>query len=572
VQTLPGPDRFRGEAIAASIGGQYPAAAVRGAERDVIVIGGGHNGLACAAYLAKGGLDVLVLERRSVLGGAAATEEPWPGYRVSSASYVVSLMPPQVVDELELKRFGYEVSIITPDYFVPFPDGTSLTLWGDTRRDAENIALGESRDADAYVEFDRYFDRVARLLKDLLFVIPPNVTLRDFGAWLKTISKMRNWTGRDVHEAVRLFTMSAADFLDEWFEDERVKGALATQAIIGAWCGPMTPGSAYVLMHHWIGEIDGHAGAWGWVKGGMGGVSAAIARSAEAAGAEVRTDVDVRRVAITSSGRAYGVELADGSELMARRVVSNAHPITTYLDLIGEQRLPDDVVRDVKRFRTRSGSVKINVALSELPTFPSWDQDGDVHRGLAAVSPSIEYLERAWDDAKYGRMSDEPYIEVVFPTAHEPDGALAPKDKHLMLGFSQYGPIELREGSWEDGGREEYARRALGAIGRYAPNLEAAVEHVEVLTPKDLEERFGLLGGNIMQGELTPDQMFTFRPIPFYADYRSPIAGLYLCGAGTHPGGGVMGVNGRNAASVILRDHKRARVVARVRNAGRARG
>jgi phytoene dehydrogenase-like protein len=538
-------------------------------ERDVVVIGGGHNGLACAAYLGRAGLDVLVLERRDVLGGAAATEEPWPGYRVSSASYVVSLMPPRIVDELRLKRFGYEVSIISPDYFVPFPDGTSLTLWGDVGRDAANIARFSKRDADAYVEFDRYFDRVANLLKDLLFVVPPNVTLRDVPAWLRLAARMRGWTGRDVHEAIRLFTMSAADFLDEWFEDERVRGAMATQAIIGAWCGPMTPGSAYVLTHHWIGEVDGHAGAWGWVKGGMGGVSAAIAEAARSNGAEIRTGVEVARVAINGQGRAVGVELADGSTIRARRVVSCAHPVTTYLELVGAERLPPDVVRDVKRYRTRSGSVKVNVALSRLPEFPSWDQEGDVHRGLTAVSPSIEYLERAWDDAKYGRMSAEPYIEVVFPTAHEPDGALAPRGKHLMLGFSQYGPFELREGSWEGGGREEYAKRALGAIGRYAPGLEGSIEHVEVLTPKDLEERFGLLGGNIMQGELTPDQLFGFRPIPGYGDYRSPIAGLYLCGSGTHPGGGVMGVPGRNAATVIARDARRGELLAKVRRPAR---
>jgi phytoene dehydrogenase-like protein len=534
-------------------------------ERDVIVVGGGHNGLACAAYLGRAGLDVLVLERRDVLGGAAATEEPWPGYRVSSASYVVSLMPPRIVDELQLSRFGYDVSIITPDYFVPFPDGTSLTLWGDVARDAANVARFSTKDADAYVEFDRYFDRVARLLKDLLFVVPPNVKLRDVPAWLGLAARMRGWTGRDVHEAIRLFTMSAADFLDEWFEDERVKGAMATQAIIGAWCGPMTPGSAYVLMHHWIGEVDGHAGSWGWVKGGMGAVSAAIAEAARSNGAEIRTGAEVARLAVNAQGRAVGVELADGSTIAAKRVVSCAHPITTYLDLVGAEYLPVEVVRDVKRYRTRSGSVKINVALSRLPAFPSWDQDGDVHRGLAAVSPSIEYLERAWDDAKYGRMSEEPYIEVVFPTAHEPDGVLAPVGKHLMLGFSQYGPFELREGSWDDGGRDRYAERALGAIGRYAPGLEAAIEHVEVLTPRDLEERFGLLGGNIMQGELTPDQLFSFRPIPGYGDYRSPVAGLYLCGSGTHPGGGVMGVPGRNAARVIARDHRRGELVAKLR-------
>jgi phytoene dehydrogenase-like protein len=532
-------------------------------ERDVIIVGGGHNGLACAAYLAKAGLDVLVLERRDVLGGAAATEEPWPGYRVSSASYVVSLMPPKIVRELALKRHGYEVSIITPDYFVPFPDGTSLTLWGDVSRDAESIARLSPHDAEAYARFDAHFEHVAKLLKDLLFVIPPNMTLRDLPGWVRTAARFRRWTGRDIAEIVRLFTMSAADFLDEWFDDDRVKGAMATQAIIGGWCGPMTPGSAYVLMHHWIGEIDGHFGAWGWVKGGMGGVSAAIARSAESHGAEIRSGVEVARIAASSAGRVTGVELTDGTVIRSRRVVSCAHPVTTYLELIGEERLPADVVRDVRRYRTRSGSVKVNVALSELPTFPSWDQPGDVHRALVAVSPSIEYLERAWDDAKYGRMSERPYVEVVFPTAHEPTG-LAPEGKHLMLAFSQYGPYELREGSWDDGGRDEWAAKVLKALGEFAPNLEAAVEHVEVLTPRDIEERFGLLGGNIMQGELTPDQMFSFRPIPGYGDYRSPIAGMYLCGSGTHPGGGVMGVPGRNAASVIVKDHRRARLTDRL--------
>jgi phytoene dehydrogenase-like protein len=537
-------------------------------ERDVVIIGGGHNGLACAAYLAKAGLDVLVLENRGVVGGAAATEEPWPGYRVSSASYVVSLMPPRVVRELDLKRFGYEVSIVTPDYFVPFPDGTSLTLWGDVERDAAAIGRFSERDAAAYVAFDRYFDRVARLLKDLLFVVPPNMNLRDLPNWAATAGRFRKWSGRDLHETVRLFTMSAADFLDEWFEDERVKGALATQAIIGAWCGPMTPGSAYVLMHHWIGEVDGHAGAWGWARGGMGGISAAMARSAEAAGAEIRTDAEVDRVAINASGRAVGVALADGSLVRAQRVVSCAHPVTTYLSLIGEERLPGDVVHDVKRYRTRSGSVKLNVALYELPAFPAWDQEGDLHKGLVAVSPSIEYLERAWDDAKFGRMSEHPYVEVVFPTAHEPEG-LAPKGKHLMLAFSQYGPYELAEGSWDEGGRDDYAARVLKALGEFAPSLESAVEHLEVLTPRDIEERFGLIGGNIMQGELTPDQLFSFRPIPGHGDYRTPVAGMYLCGSGTHPGGGVMGVPGRNAASVILRDHKRGEFVGRIKNLGR---
>ena len=261
-----------------------------GRVRDVVVVGGGHNGLACAAYLAKAGLDVVVAERREVLGGAAVTEEPWPGYRVSSASYVVSLLPPRIVRELDLHRHGYRLSIVTPDYFVPFPDGSGLTLWGDTARDAAEIAKFSTADADSYTEFDRYFGRVAHLLRDLLFVVPPNLSLGDLPRWAAVGARLRGWTGRDVAEAVRLFTMSAADFLDEWFGDDRVKGALATQAIIGAWCGPMSPGSAYVLVHHWIGEVDGHDGAWGWVDGGMGGVSQALARAARAAGAEIRTD------------------------------------------------------------------------------------------------------------------------------------------------------------------------------------------------------------------------------------------------------------------------------------------
>jgi phytoene dehydrogenase-like protein len=520
-------------------------------DRDVVIVGGGHNGLTCAAYLAKAGLDVLVVERREILGGAAATEETWPGYRVSSASYVVSLMPPRIVDELELKRFGYDVSIVTPDYFVPFPDGTSLTLWGDAARDRENIAKLSRHDAEAYAAFDTYFERVAALMKELLFVVPPNLRLRDAASWARAAGRLRGMSGRDVHELVRLFTMSAADFLDEWFDDERVKGALATQAIIGAWCGPMTPGSAYVLMHHWIGEIDGHFGAWGWVKGGMGAASGAMARAAQAAGAEIRTGAEVRRVAINGEGRAIGVELADGSLIRAERVVSNAHPTTTYLDLVGADRLPDEVVRDIRRFRTRSGSVKINVGLSELPRYPSWDQGGEPHRGLMAVSPSMEYLERAFDDAKYGRASAHPYAEVMFPTAHEE--GLAPPGKHMMLAFTQYGPYELREGSWETE-RQAYASRVIEELARYAPNLPDAIERVEVLTPKDIEDRFGLIGGNIMQGEVVPDQLFSFRPIPFYGDYHTPVQNLYLCGAGTHPGGGVMGVNGRNASTVIVKD------------------
>ena len=534
--------------------------------RDVVIVGGGHNGLVCATYLAKAGLDVLVLERRDQVGGAAVTEESFPGYRISTNSYVVSLMPDRLVEELELRRFGYRVSIITPDYFVPFPDGTSLTLWGDLRRDADNIARLNPHDAHAWVEFDTYFEHIAELMRALLFVVPPNMKLTEVLNWARTGAKFRGWSGRDIHELVRLFTMSAADFLDEWFDDERVKGALATQAVVGAWGGPMTPGSAYTLMHHWIGEVDGHFGAWGWVKGGMGGVSDAMRRAAENAGAEVRTGQHVARIAVNAQGRATGVEMDDGSVIRARRVVSNAHPKTTYLELVGRDHLSPDVVRDVERIRTRSGSVKVHLAMSGLPEFPSWDQDGDVHTGLVATSPSMEYLERAFDDAKFGRPSEHPYTEIVFPTAHEPHG-LAPRGKHIVIGFSQWGPYELRDTTW-GAERAAYGERVIAEFERYAPGFSGLVEDMEVLAPPDIEERTGLVGGNIMQGELTPDQMFSFRPIPFHGDYRSPIAGLYLCGAGTHPGGGVMGVAGRNASTVVLKDAKRGDLEDRVNDAG----
>jgi phytoene dehydrogenase-like protein len=539
-----------------------------GTARDVIVVGGGHNGLACAAYLARGGLDVLVLERRPTLGGATVTEEPWPGFRISTASYVVSLMPPRIVSDLRLTDHGYRVSILEPDYYVPFPDGTTLTMWGDMARTQEEIAKLSTHDAEAYPEFDSYFDRLAGLLRDMLFVVPPNLRLGDLPRWLRLGGQLRHWRGRDVAELLRLFTLSAADLLDEWFEDERVKGAFGTQAVIGAWGGPMTPGSAYVLMHHWIGEVDGHPGAWGWVHGGMGGVSGALAGAARGAGAEIRTDAPVRRV-VVRNGRAVGVELESGEEVAGRLVVSNAHPITTYRDLVGEDELPEDVVRDIKRFRTRSGSVKVNVALSELPSVVGWEGEipGDPHTGLIAISPSIEYLERAWDDAKYGRTSTNPYVETVFPTVLEE--GLAPEGKHVMLAFTQFGPFELAEGSWDDE-RERYGKRVVETLGAYLPGIEQLVEHMEVLAPPDLEERFGLLGGNIFQGEMSPDQLFSLRPIFGYGDYRSPISGLYLCGSGTHPGGGVMAVPGRNCSRVVLADARRARALHRVRRATRS--
>ena len=522
---------------------------------DAIIVGGGHNGLACASYLARAGMDVLVLERRDVLGGASVTEEPWPGYQVSSAAYVVSLMRPEVVKELELERFGYRVTILDPDYWAPFPDGTSLSLWGDLNKTAEEIARFSKKDAAAYIEFDKYFSHIGQMLKDLLFVTPPNLTLRDAPRWLSIAAKLRHWSGKDIAEIIRLFTVPGVDFLDEWFEDDRVKGALGTQTILGAWCGPMSPGSAYVLLHHWIGEVDGRPGAWGWVHGGMGALSNCLAESARSAGAEIRAAAPVRRVSLDGD-RATGVELEDGTQIGAKQVISSAHPITTYLDLIGEENLSEEVLRGVHRYRTKSGSVKVNLALSELPQPSSWEgaTPGAPHTGILAISPSLEYLERAWDDAKYGRTSEHPYVEAVFPTVFEPH--LAPEGKHIALCFTQFGPYELRDGSWDDE-REAYGKKVVRTIGEYCPGFESAVEHMEVLAPPDIEERYGLIGGNIMQGEMSVDQMFSFRPVPGYGDYRSPIAGLYLCGGGTHPGGGVTGAPARNCAQVVAKDRRR---------------
>jgi phytoene dehydrogenase-like protein len=531
--------------------------------RDVIVVGGGHNGLACASYLARGGLDVLVVEQHQMPGGAAVTEEPWPGYRVSTASYVVSLMPERIVGELELRRFGYKTTILEPDYFVPYEDGSYLSLWGDTARCAREIAKFSAADAAAYVEFDAYLSRLGHLIHELLYVVPPNLSMKELPRWAAVGAKLRGWTGRDINEVVRLFTVSGADFLDEWFEDERVKGALGTQAILGGWNGPMSPGSAYVLLHHWMGEIDGQEGAWGWVQGGMGAVGRVLAESAQAAGAEIMLGAQVRKVALVGN-RAEGVELEDGRVLKSRWVVSNAHPVTTLRDLVGDAHLPDEVVRDLKRFRSRSGAVKVNLALSELPVPKGWKGPvpGDPHTGILAISPSLEYLERAWDDAKYGHMSKDPYIEAVFPTVFEP--GLAPEGKHIALCFTQFGPYELAEGSW-DTERKTYADNVINTLTRVAPNVAGSVIEAEVLTPKDIEDRFGLLGGNIFQGDMTPEQMFCFRPIPGYADHRSPIESLFMCGSGTHPGGGVMGVPGRNCAEVVLKAAKRARMRERVR-------
>jgi phytoene dehydrogenase-like protein len=395
-------------------------------------------------------------------------------------------------------------------------------------------------------------------VRPLLYRRPPDPGVRSLNDVVEAVSLGRYAFGnrRNISRLVDLMTMSCADFLDRFFVDERVKGALAPGGVIGMWGGPMSPGSAYVLLHHRMGEIDGVTGGWGFVRGGMGGVSEAIASSARAAGAEIRTNAEVAAVDVTG-GRATGVTLADGTTFEAGVVVSGAHPETTLLSLVGGEHLPDEVVEELRGFRNRSPSAKVNFALSELPDLTAMPgkELGPQHPEIM-ISPTLEYLERAWDDAKYGRFSEGPMIDAVIPTTKDP--TLAPEGTHIMTCFVQYAPYEPRDGSWDDGAREALGDRVADTLNEYAPNFKDSVIERQVLTPYDLEQRFGLIGGNIFQGEMSLDQLFSFRPTPELAGYKTPVEGLYLCGSGTHPGGGVMGIPGLNASKVVITDHKNA--------------
>ena len=530
--------------------------ASNGLRYDAVVVGGGHNGLVCAAYLARAGMKTLVLERRHLLGGAAVSEEVWPGFKVSTASYVVSLMSNVVVRDLDLPKYGYHVYPLDPAYFAPFPDGSGFLLWDDPAEAAEEIGKINARDGKAYLEYSRDLGELADLVRPLLYKRPPDPGVRSLTDVVEALSLGRYAFGnrRSISRLVDLMTMSCADFLDRFFVDERVKGALAPGGVIGMWGGPMSPGSAYVLLHHRMGEIDGVTGGWGFVRGGMGGVSEAIAASARAAGAEIRTNAEVAAIDV-SSGRTTGVTLADGTSIEAGTVVSGAHPQTTLLSLLGAEHLPDGLVRELQSFRNRSPSAKVNFALSELPDFTALPgkELGPQHPEIM-ISPSLEYLERAWDEAKYGRFSERPMVDAVVPTTKDP--TIAPEGKHIMTCFVQYVPYRLRDESWENGARERLADCVIDTIGEYAPNFRDSVIERQVLTPYDLEQRFGLIGGNIFQGEMSLDQLFSFRPTPGLSSYRTPIKGLYLCGSGTHPGGGVMGIPGLNASRVAIRDSR----------------
>jgi phytoene dehydrogenase-like protein len=519
---------------------------------DAIVIGGGHNGLVTAAYLARAGKKVLVLERRYRVGGAAVSEEIYPGFTFSVFSYVVSLLRPEIIRDLDLPGHGLEI-LPLESTVTPMENGDYLATWGDSDKTRREISRHSPRDAEAMVEFGRLMHHMAQAVKPILGMVPPDPTSlspRDLLGLLRLGKHFRDLGPEKFHALYKLMTMSAADYLDEWYETDALKATKSASGIIGTFLGPRSPGTAYVLLHHYMGEIDGSFRAWGFAKGGTGAISEAIAGSARRFGAEIRTDAPVSRV-IVKRGRAVGVALENGDELRANLVVSSLDPNRTFLHLVEETALPDDFVTDIRRYKFRGSSGKVNLALAELPNFTCMPGVGPHLRGAISISPSVEYLERAYDDAKYGEFSRHPYMDVIIPSMIDPH--MAPPGQHVMSIFVQYAPYDVI-GGWTDAKRDAFGQAVVDTLTHYAPNLKHAILHRQVITPADIERVTGLTEGNIFQGELALHQLFFLRPAPRWAKYRTPIRRLYQCGAGTHPGGGIMGASGRLAALQILRD------------------
>jgi phytoene dehydrogenase-like protein len=526
---------------------------------DAIIIGAGHNGLVTACYLARAGWKVLVLERRYLVGGACVTEDSEkvfgiPGFKVSTASYVNSLFRKEIIRDLRLKDYGLAILERNPSSFTPFPDGRSLLLGPDAALTRREIAKFSPRDAEAYPKYEAMLERVAEVIEPTLAMTPPNVLwpgLSDAWKLLKLGWSFRRLGPSGMSEAIEILTGPARPILDRWFESEQLKGTLATDAIIGAMAAPSMPGTAYVLFHHVMGETNGKRGVWGYVRGGMGGLTQALAAAARDLGVEVRCEAEVGRID-TVNGVVHGVVLANGDEISARVVASNADANVTFTRLLDLRLLPPDFAEAVSRVRYDSASLKINVALSELPDFKAapGTAAGPHHRGTIHICPDQDYIERAFDDAKYGRPSQSPVLECTIPSVV--DATVAPAGQHIMSMFIQYAPYQLREGTW-DVMRDRFADRCFDLLNEYAPNFKRSVLARQVLAPPDLERIFGLTGGNIFQGAMPLNQLFCFRPVPGFAGYRTPIRGLYLCGSAAHPGGGVIGAAGANAAREILR-------------------
>ncbi len=516
---------------------------------DVVIIGGGHNGLTAAAYLARAGRKVLVLERRRVLGGAAVTEEVFKGFHFSVCSYVVSLLRPEIIRELDLPRHGLDI-LPLDGTFTPMPNGDYLWRVNDHAQTRREIARHSRLDAEAYDEYGRAMVEMGRFVKPILGMLPPDpasLDPRGLRQLYLLLQRFRQLSRRDQYNQIQLMTMSAVDFLDQWFETDVLKATMSASGIIGTFLGVRSPGTAYVLLHHYMGEIDGAFRSWGLARGGTGAISNAIAGAARAAGVRIRTDTSVSRIAVAGN-QVQGVVLENGDEIRARVVASSLDPRQTFLRLLEPGLLPDEFVSELGHYRFRGSSAKMNLALDGLPDFTCLPGVGPHLRGAISISPTVDYMERAYDDAKYGQFSRRPYIDIVIPSITDP--SVAPPGRHVMSCFVQYAPYALKTGSWDDQ-REALGDAVLDTLSEYAPNIRNLVLHRQVLTPLDLEREWGLSEGNIFHGELTLDQLFFLRPLPGWAQYRTPIKGLYLCGSSTHPGGGIMGAPGRNAARTI---------------------
>ena len=519
---------------------------------DAIVIGGGHNGLVTAAYLARAKRKVLVLERRHVLGGAAVTEEIFPGFKYSVCSYVVSLLRPEIIRDLDLPRHGLEI-LPLDGTFTPMPSGDYLWRVNDHAKTRREIARHSKVDAEAYEEYGKAMVEMGRFVKPILNMTPPDPTsldprgLRDL---LFLGRRFQSLPEEDKYNQVQLMTMSAVDFLDQWFETDVLKATMSASGIIGTFLGVRSPGTAYVLLHHYMGEIDGAFRSWGLSRGGTGAISNAIAAAAVEAGVEIRTETAVSKIMV-KEGTAVGVVLDNGDYFTANVIASSLDPRQTFVKMVGEEHLPPEFMEDVRRYKFRGSSGKVNIALDALPNFTCLPGEGPHLRGAVSISPSVEYMERAYDEAKYGRFSQRPYIDMVIPSLTDP--SVAPPGKHVLSCFVQYAPYHLKEGTWDEQ-KEAFGDTVVNTIAEYAPNIKDVILHRQVVTPLDLEREWGLSEGNIFQGELTLEQLFFLRPAPGWAQYKTPVKNLYVCGSATHPGGGIMGAPGRNAAMRILRD------------------
>jgi phytoene dehydrogenase-like protein len=528
---------------------------------DAVLIGGGHNGLTCAFYLAKAGFKVCVLERRRIVGGAAITEEFHPGFRNSVASYSVSLLNPKIIRDMDLARHGLKIVLRTISYFSPLEDGRYLIVDRDKQRTAKELGRFSARDVGQYAVYNERLDTIVDLLRTVLMETPPNAGggLRDLFGALTMANRVRGLGLEGQRDLVDFFAKSAGDILDSWFETDPLKGILGFDAITGAYASPYTPGTAYVLLHHVFGEVNGIKGAWGHAIGGMGAITQAMARACAEAGVDIRTDSPVREV-ILDRGHTIGVALEDGSSVRGRAIVSNVNPKLLYGGLIPGGVLPADFMERIRRYKCGSGTFRMNVALSELPNFSARPTNGvmDHHGGSMMIAPSLNYLDEAYTDARRFGWARKPVIEMHIPSVL--DDSLAPKGQHVASLFCQHVAPELPDGSSWDDRREDVADVMIDTITRYAPNFHGSVIGRMILSPLDMERKLALVGGDIFHGQLSLDQLYSARPVLGHGNYRGPLKGLYMCGSSTHPGGGVTGLPGHNAAREIIRDFRRGRV------------